>query len=163
MSRETSESNPSAPGTKHPSEPLYRIFEFDVKHGHCGGSLIQYQTGLEFRNAVPFSIAKVLYMADIAPTDRRGMHAHFRTREIVVCLQGGCRFDLEDGRGRRESVRIDRPDQAIYLPPRVWRALTDFAPGTRLLAIADTPYDEVDYIRDYARFLKEASQWETLE
>ncbi|MDZ4198588.1 MAG: FdtA/QdtA family cupin domain-containing protein, partial [Kiritimatiellia bacterium] len=125
---------------------------FEPRHGNCGGSLIQFQPG-RTGNALPFRIAKVLYIFDIAPGDCRGRHAHYRTLEIVVCLQGGCTVRLDNGLGRQETVRIERPDRALLLPPRVWRELRDFEPGTRLLAIADTPYDESDYIRDYDRFL----------
>lgn len=138
---------------------LCKILRFTVKHGNCGGSLIQFQPGPEGENALPFPIAKVLYMTDIRPDDVRGRHAHFRTQEVAVCLEGACSFDLDDGRGRRESLRLDRPDTALLLPPRVWRVYRDFAPGTKLLVIADTPYDEADYIRDRARFEVLAAGW----
>lgn len=146
----------------NPATGLCRWLDFDRKHGNCGGSLIQFQAGAGPSNAVPFPIAKVLYMTDIGTSDRRGNHAHYRTREIVVCLEGACTIDLQDGKGRSESVRLDRPDRVVELPPHVWRVLRDFAPGTKLLALADTPYDEADYIRDYDRFLSEARRWEGL-
>jgi mannose-6-phosphate isomerase-like protein (cupin superfamily) len=134
------------------SGELYRIIEFTARHGNCGGSLIQFQPGAGPENALPFSIAKVLYMTDIAPDDVRGRHAHHRTQEIAVCLEGACTFELDDGLGRRESIRLDRPELAILLPPRVWRVYRNFAPGTKMLVIADTPYDEADYIRDRTAF-----------
>jgi hypothetical protein len=108
---------------------LYTLIPFTIKHGNCGGSLIQFQPGAGPENALPFSIAKVLYMTDIAPDDVRGRHAHHRTQEIAVCLEGACTFELDDGRGRRERIRLDRPELAILLPPRVWRVYCEFAPG----------------------------------
>lgn len=138
---------------------LYRIIKFKRNCGSCGGSLVQFQPGDGPENALPFRIAKVLFMTDIATDDVRGRHAHHRTQEIAVCLEGACTFVLDDGLGRTEQVRLVRLDQAILLPAHVWRTYRDFAPGTKLLVIADTPYDEADYIRDYDCFLREAQKW----
>jgi len=67
----------------HPSTPLlhamnslYRIIPFNVRHGNCGGSLVQFQAGEETFNALPFKIGKVLVMSDIREDDVRGHHAH---------------------------------------------------------------------------------------
>jgi hypothetical protein len=155
---------------------LYRILKFNRNCGNCGGSLVQFQPGPDEVNALPFPIAKVLYTSDVRPGDVRGRHAHYRTQEIAVCLEGACTFDLEDGRGRTASVRLTTTEArdpeakpvppesprdtqpALLLYPFVWRTLRDFEPGTRLLVIADTPYDEADYIRDYKRFLEVAAK-----
>ena len=74
---------------------LYKIIPFPVKHGNCGGSLVQFQQGDEIENALPFTIGKVLVSSDMQPGDVRGNHAHYETEEIVVALSGGCTFELE--------------------------------------------------------------------
>ena len=132
---------------------LYQVIELVEKHGNVGGSLLMFQPGAT-PEALPFAIRKVLFMSDIRTDDVRGRHAHFKTQEILVCLQGGCTVDVEDGRGRRATVRLTRKSQALLLHPYVWRTVRGFAEGTLLLAIADTEYDERDYIRDHARFLE---------
>ncbi|VGO12161.1 TDP-4-oxo-6-deoxy-alpha-D-glucose-3,4-oxoisomerase [Pontiella desulfatans] len=85
---------------------LYKIIPFDIKHGNCGGSLVQFQQGEDAENALPFSIGKVLVSSDMQPGDVRGNHAHHETEEIVVALSGGCTFELDDGKGTRERVRL---------------------------------------------------------
>ena len=85
---------------------LYRIIPFDVKHGNCGGSLVQFQMGEEQENALPFEVGKVLVSWDMKPDDVRGNHAHYETEEIVVALSGGCTFELDDGCGTIEQVRL---------------------------------------------------------
>jgi len=85
---------------------LYRIIPFNIKHGNYGGSLVQFQQGEEARNALPFIIGKVLVSYDMKPDDVRGKHAHHETEEIVVALKGGCNFELDDGKGRCEYVRL---------------------------------------------------------
>jgi len=85
---------------------LYKMISFAVKHGDCGGSLVQFQEGDATGNALPFEIGKVLVISDINTDDIRGNHAHYETEEILVALTGGCTVEMDDGRGRWESVRL---------------------------------------------------------
>ncbi len=136
---------------------LYRLIPFVEKHGNVGGTLIMFQPG-DRPDGLPFAIRKVLYMTDIRPGDVRGGHAHHATEEVLVCLRGACTVELDDGLGHSASVRLDRRDVGLYLPPRVWRVVRDFAPGTDLLALANLEYDECDYIRDRVAFDRLAMQ-----
>lgn len=138
--------------------PLFRWVPFMEKHGNCGGSLIMFQPGTS-ADALPFDLKKVLFMTDIAPGDVRGRHAHHETEEVLVCLQGACTVDLDDGLGRSVTARLDRRDRGLLLHPHLWRVVRDFAPGTMLLALANHAYDEKDYIRDRARFEELARRW----
>ena len=160
---------------------LYRMINFPVRHGNCGGSLVQFQAGASEVNALPFSIGKVLVMSDIRTDDIRGNHAHHETEEILVALSGGCTVDLDDGKGRKERVRLSssevrdqrsgvscptsdfRPptsvQEALLLYPHVWRVMRDFEPGTTLMVVANIKYDESDYIRDRAEFERVAKEW----
>lgn len=85
---------------------LYRIIKFKRNCGRCGGSLVQFQQGDAGTNALPFEIGKVLVMSDIRTDDVRGLHAHYETEEILVALSGGCIVDLDDGRGRKDTVHL---------------------------------------------------------
>ncbi len=130
---------------------LYRLIPFVEKHGNVGGTLIMFQPG-DRPDGLPFAIRKVLYMTDIRPGDVRGGHAHHATEEVLVCLRGACTVELDDGLGHSASVRLERRDVGLYLPPQVWRVVREFAPGTDLLAIASLDYDERDYVRDRLAF-----------
>ena len=151
---------------------LYKIIPFDVRHGNCGGGLVQFQSGAAATNALPFEIGKVLVMSDIRPDDVRGMHAHYETEEILVALTGGCTVDLDDGKGARESARLSANAQCpmpnadikevLLLYPHVWRVMRDFEPGTMLMVVANIRYDEADYIRDRAEFERIAKDWSDL-
>ena len=87
-------------------DSIYKIIPFNVITGNCGGSLVQFQQGEDPENALPFTIGKVLVSSNMNPGDVRGNHAHHETEEIVVALNGGCTFELEDGCGRKETVRL---------------------------------------------------------
>lgn len=103
--------------------------------------------------SLPFDIARVLVMKDMVVGDTRGGHTHHKTRQILFALNGSCVVDMEDARGT-SSVRLDIFNKGILLAPYVWHVMRDFAPGTILLVLADTEYDERDYIRDYNEFKK---------
>jgi hypothetical protein len=160
---------------------LYKIIPFNVKHGNCGGSLVQFQQGEAETNALPFTIGKVLVMSDIRTDDVRGNHAHYETEEILVALTGGCVVDVDDGCGRRESVRLGSGNsalgtsnqqpatsncadikEALLLYPHIWRVMRDFEPGTTLMVVANIKYDEADYIRDRAEFEQISNGWKDL-
>ncbi len=148
---------------------LYRMIPFVVRQGRCGGALTQFQPGVTGGNALPFRIGKVLTMWGMRPDDVRGMHAHYRTEEIIVALRGGCTFDLDDGRGTRAVVRLrtatgrgGKTVPALLLYPRVWRTFRLFLPDTLLLVVANMHYDERDYLRDRSEFERRARRWRGL-
>lgn len=104
---------------------------------------------------LPFAIKKVLIMRGMKPGDKRAQHAHHKTTEILTVIQGGCTVELDDGAKKKESIEMKADmAQALLLPPRIWRTLKRFQKNTILLVIADTKYDEADYIRDYESFIE---------
>jgi len=147
---------------------LYKFIQFSVKHGNCGGNLVQFQQGSEPLNALPFDIRKVLVMSDIKLDDCRGGHAHYETEEILLALQGGCTVDLDDGKEGHASVRLQAQSEtqdvqsALLLYPHIWRTLKDFESNTILLVVANMKYNETDYIRDRTKFLEETLTWSGL-
>ncbi len=147
---------------------LYKIIPFTVKCGNCGGSLVQFQRGDAKENALPFEIGKVLVMSDIRTDDVRGNHAHYETEEILVVLTGVCVVDIDDGKGCEETVslvaksEIKNQKSALLLYPHVWRTMRDFKPGTTLMVVASSKYDEADYIRDRAEFERISKDWNDL-
>ena len=129
-----------------------RTIELAVR-GDERGSLI----ALEAATGVPFAIERVYYIFGTREGVVRGLHAHRRLTQWAVCVAGACTIDLDDGR-TQQSVRLDRPDLALEIGPMVWREMRDFEPGTVLMVLADAPYDEADYIRDHAEFVRLAAE-----
>lgn len=126
-----------------------RLLPFPAKNTGKG-DLTMYQQSA----GLPFTIGKVVTLRGMQQGDIRGKHAHHKMQEIVVPLQGGCVIEIDDGTAK-ESFTLNDPHTALFIPPQVWRTLTNFQPETILLLIADLEYDEAeaDYIRDYEEFL----------
>lgn len=121
-------------------------------HDDERGSLV----ALEDNKNIPFTIKRVYYMFDTKDGVRRGFHAHKKLKQLAVVLKGSCRFLLDDGKEKVELF-LDNPEQGLYIESFVWREIYDFSEGCVLMVLADSFYDETDYIRDYQEFLKESS------
>lgn len=106
----------------------------------------------ELDHKVPFAIKRVLVINNLKDHDQRGGHTHHETQQILFCIAGACSVTLDNGK-EKQTVRLDNPQTGLYLPPYVWHTMQNFAPGTILLVLASTVYDEKDYIRNYEDFL----------
>ena len=117
-------------------------------HGDERGSLV----ALDSVN-LPFRPVRVFYMFGTTPEVHRGVHAHKNGNEFLVCVSGCCKILLDDGQ-QKEVILLDRPDEGLYVPCNLWREMFDFSNDAVLMAVADQPYDEKDYIRNYQEFLE---------
>lgn len=108
---------------------------------------------LESLKNLPFAIKRVYYMFDTSPDEPRGFHAHKELEQLVIAIDGACEFVLDDGKSK-ESVWLNRPDFGLYIGKNMWREMRNFSYGCKLMILASDYYDESEYIRDYAEFLK---------
>jgi len=116
-------------------------------HGDDRGALI----ALEEQVNIPFSIKRVYYIFDTLENVRRGFHAHKKLKQLAIVLKGSCKFTLDDGT-ERIDVLLDNPAKALLIESFVWREMFDFSDDCVLLVLADSFYDESDYVRDYDEF-----------
>jgi hypothetical protein len=110
---------------------------------------------LEPGKGIAFEPKRLFYLHHIAPGQWRARHGHRQSQLVTIAVSGSCRTHLDDGTDK-QSVTLDDPSKALYMGPWVWHELTDFAPGTVIVVLASTPYDEADYLRDYDVFRREA-------
>lgn len=114
------------------------------------------QTGslafIESMRDIPFEIKRVYYIYDVAEGARRGLHAHKKLEQYLICIHGNCTILLDDGTEQQETILSD-PSEGLYVGPGLWREMYNFSPGAVLLVLASDYYDESDYIREYSAFL----------
>jgi hypothetical protein len=113
-------------------------------------------TFVEAAKHVPFPIERVFYVYDAPTAERRGAHAHHSLHQAVICLAGSVDVEVFDGFDEK-TFHLNRPWQALYLPPMIWAAEANFAPGTVYLVLCSTLYNEADYIRDFEEFKRLAA------
>ena len=116
-------------------------------HGDERGSLIALEEGKN----IPFQIKRIYYMFDTGEGVRRGYHAHKSLKQVAVAVRGSCRFMLDDGK-EKIDIRLDHPCQGLLIESFIWREMYDFSPDCVLMVLADSLYDEADYVRDYETF-----------
>jgi len=99
---------------------------------------------------VPFAINRV-FVVRADSNSIRGMHAHRRCTQVLVCLHGTVRVSCDDGVDRRE-IQLGSPDQALLIPPTLWAEQVYVESPTILLVLCDRMFEEDDYIRDREQF-----------
>lgn len=121
------------------------------KHGDERGSLVALEEGKN----VPFQVKRVYYIFETKEGVRRGFHAHKNLKQLVIAVRGSCRFLLDNGREKVEML-LDNPAQGLLVESMIWREMYDFSEDCVLMVLADSFYEESDYIRSYDEFLAKA-------
>ncbi len=116
--------------------------------GDDRGSLV----ALEENNNVPFEIKRLYYIFNTKQGVARGFHAHKQLKQLAVCVSGGCRIILDNGK-QKEEIVLDNPETGLIIEDLIWHEMHDFSADCVLLVLANDFYDEADYIRDYDEFL----------
>ena len=103
------------------------------------------------KDAIPFAIKRVYYLYDVPSDSFRGGHAHKEQQSVIIPLSGSFEIVVDDGETKKKFM-LNKPNQALYIPTKVWREIDNFSSGSVCLVIASTHYDEAEYIRDYNEF-----------
>lgn len=124
---------------------IFSLIEFqDISDDR--GSLV----AIENNRNIPFEIKRTYYIYNTKNL-ARGFHAHKKLQQILICLNGSCKVNLDDGK-RIQVVELNTPTLGLYITGLVWREMYDFSKDCILLVLANQYYDEDDYIRDYDIF-----------
>ncbi len=125
------------------------ILELDKHHSDRKGNISIVQNNLD----APFSVKRVYYLYDVPGGESRGAHAHKALHQLIIAASGSFTVTLDDSVHKR-SFFLNRPYQALYVGPGIWRDIYDFSSGSVCLVLASDGYDENDYLRNYDAFLE---------
>ena len=100
---------------------------------------------------VPFTITR-LFTVRAALDAERGKHAHRRCAQFMICVHGAIEIVCDDGVGKC-AFTLNRGNLALHVPPGIWNTVIFHKQDSVLAVLCDRPYEEEDYIRDYAEFL----------
>lgn len=123
------------------------LIELD-KHSHEKGNITVVENSVD----VPFDVKRVYYLYDIPGGEKRGGHAHYGLKQLIVAVSGSFDVQLDDGNVKR-TFTLNRPYQGLLITPGLWRELENFSSGSVCLVLASLEYNEADYIRSYNDFL----------
>lgn len=110
-------------------------------------------TFIEGENHIPFEIQRVYYLYDVPGGGERGGHAHKELQQLIIAMSGSFDIVLDDG---KDKIRyhLNRSYNGLYVCPMIWRELDNFSSGSVCMVLASNRYDEIDYYRDYAEFMR---------
>ena len=103
------------------------------------------------KDILPFAIKRVYYLYDVPSGSTRGGHAHKELQQFLIAVSGSFDVVVDDGNTRR-TISLNRPDEGVLIPTRIWRELENFSSGAVCLSLVSDVYKESDYIRDYSEF-----------
>ena len=102
-------------------------------------------------NQIPFAIRRTYWIYDVPGGEFRGGHAYRKNEEFIVALSGSFDIVLDDG-SEKKIFSLNRSFYGLYVPRMYWREMNNFSTNSLALIVANTEYDEADYIRDYNIF-----------
>lgn len=106
---------------------------------------------IEF-SLLPFVPQRLFYVKDVPTGELRGNHAHHKTAQLLMCLDGLVEVILHDG--TKESGYTLQPEQTLLIEPCIWDSQKFLMKNTVLLVLCNTPFDTKDYITNFEEFKK---------
>jgi dTDP-4-dehydrorhamnose 3,5-epimerase-like enzyme len=125
------------------------IIELDKHHSNRKGNLSVVENG----KTIDFDVKRSYYLYDVPGGESRGAHAHRALKQLLIAVSGSFTVTLDDGK-RKRAFTLNRPYQALFIQPGLWRDLDNFSSGSVCLCLASEHYQAEDYIRDYNEFLE---------
>ena len=108
---------------------------------------------VEANTGLPIDIARVFTVRATDAGARRGQHAHRVCNQVVLCVAGSADVVCDDGT-RTRQFRLSEMSTGVFIPASIWAEQIYLEPQSCLMVLCDRPYEEEDYIRDYAGFLE---------
>ena len=113
------------------------------------GVLVPIESGYD----IPFNIKRVFYVFNVNNQNDRGKHSHYKTKQILICLNGEVDVIVDDG-NKRKTITINDKFTGIFIPEMIWDEQIYKTEDSLLMVLCDTHYDIDDYIEDYDTFKK---------
>jgi dTDP-4-dehydrorhamnose 3,5-epimerase-like enzyme len=112
---------------------------------------------VDCEGSLPFVPKRFYYIRNAHDAVRRGSHAHWKEAEVILALNGSFTV-LADNGYRKTEFQLDRPCEALYIPPMTWHELYGFSSGAICAVFASERFDPQDYCHDYEKFLNACQQ-----
>ena len=131
-------------------------FSYKFKLHKKGNHEIGFLIPLENDFNLPFQVKRIFCTYDVPSESNRGAHAYYNTEQVLICVSGSLKIKCSDI--NNEAVyELNKPDEALYIAPHVWRTSFEHSPDAVLLVLSSLEYNEEDYIRYYDKYVEVVS------
>ncbi len=127
-----------------------RILELPQIHDPRGNL-----TFIESGRQIPFAIKRIFYLYDVPGGANRAGHALKSCHQLVIATSGSFDIVLDDG-SEKEMFQLNRSYHGLYIPPLIWREISNFSSNSICMVLASEFFSEDDYYRDYSQFVAAA-------
>jgi hypothetical protein len=110
-------------------------------------------TFVESKRHIPFEIKRIFYLYDVPGGEARAGHALKECHQFIIAISGSFDLILDDGT-KKKRFHLNRSYYGLYVPPLIWREIDNFSTNSVCLVIASKFYNEKEYVREYAEFIR---------
>jgi dTDP-4-dehydrorhamnose 3,5-epimerase-like enzyme len=104
---------------------------------------------IEFSD-LPFEPKRVFIVNNVPLNDIRGNHSHYKTKQLLICINGTVDVILHDG--TNEVTHPITKNQQILIPELIWDSQRFTSEDSEIMVICSTNFDINDYIFDFNQF-----------
>tara|TARA_E500000318_G_C3531266_1_gene200620 strand:- start:24 stop:401 length:378 start_codon:yes stop_codon:yes gene_type:complete len=100
---------------------------------------------------IPFDVKRVFTVYNVPKDTVRGDHAHYKTKQYLICVKGMIKVILESGEKETTETILKKGD-SIFIDKLVWDSQQFLTDDDVMLVFANTEYNFEDYILDKNKF-----------
>lgn len=104
---------------------------------------------IEF-DSLGFEIKRVFIVNNVPIGSIRGNHAHYTTKQYIICVKGGVDVVLHDGKNE-VKYSLNKGD-TVLVPELVWDSQIFNTEDAEILVLCSNNYNIDDYILDFSLF-----------
>lgn len=104
---------------------------------------------IEFSD-IPFTPKRIFVVNNVPQNTIRGNHSHYKTQQLLICLNGEIEVILYDGFD--EKIILLKKNERYLIESLIWDSQKFLTENSELLVICSTSYDINDYILDLKEF-----------
>ncbi|MGA9997620.1 MAG: FdtA/QdtA family cupin domain-containing protein [Pyrinomonadaceae bacterium] len=109
-------------------------------------------TFIESGRHVPFEVKRIFYLYDVPGGATRAGHALKSCHQFLIATSGSFDVSVDDG-SNKQTFQLNRSYYGLYIPPLIWREISNFSSNSICLVLASEFFSEEDYFRDYSAFV----------
>lgn len=107
---------------------------------------------LEF-SFLPWIPKRIYWLDTFVDGATRGLHAHKKLNQLFIVMRGSVEIQVYEGTSMK-NIELAQGGNQLLLGPGLWRVIHNASSDAQLLVVADSPYDESDYIRSWEEYLE---------
>ncbi len=108
-------------------------------------------TFIESGRHIPFALKRIFYLYDVPGGATRAGHALKSCHQFLIATSGSFDVLVDDG-GEKQTFQLNRSYYGLYIPPLIWREISNFSSNSICMVLASEFFSEEDYYRDYSQF-----------